>query len=311
LTDDAFRICDGGPAKSITLTELSEKIARCFMFYQAFFDIYKTARLSFKKYRRFHRNPNFEVFELNIDNKEGLIGFKVHFCNGNVSFFERRKERVMGMNLTLDQGVNFFAGDLDALNKSDKWLVGGKEFTDYGRRYNQLGFWKPILYIRDSAKLLNELKTQTSDEAVLGVLFYARTTGFRTIEFVVKSNKELFAGNDIWFGNISMARCDSSGGIFLYDGSCYLKSISPKNIKRSINKIKKCLSSLTQESAEISWDIKYRVTRRLVPSGTKGKFSITLDMADPRNCLVTSRFDIFPATDWKIKSEWADNGTPI
>ncbi|WEK56098.1 MAG: hypothetical protein P0Y55_08635 [Candidatus Cohnella colombiensis] len=127
ITDDEFRWTEGGNSTSKDLSYISEIITRCFAFYEALFNTWKSYLQWFKTYPRFTKMPQFEVFEL-LTNEEGLFGFAVHFSNGQKAFFERHEEKVDSCNLYIekDGSINFFVGDLEKLEKA--WKVDGKEF---------------------------------------------------------------------------------------------------------------------------------------------------------------------------------------
>lgn len=130
LTNNALRIIDGGSAKEISLTAVSEKLTKCFAFYTAFFNVEKEFKLSFKNVNKFHKWPNYEVLELVVDETEGLVGFKVHFSNDTFAHFERRKDKVFGQNYSFgkDDGIELFQGYLDKLKK--EWRINGKAFDE-------------------------------------------------------------------------------------------------------------------------------------------------------------------------------------
>lgn len=113
-----FKICESRPAQSIKKEVLLEKITRCFAFYQSFMDTYREARLAAKTGARIYPLPNFDVFELLVDDEEGLVGFKMHYPrdDGMYSYYERRKDRVNGLNFFIeDVGIRFQCGLLSEI----------------------------------------------------------------------------------------------------------------------------------------------------------------------------------------------------
>ena len=58
-------------------------------------------------------------------------------------------------------------------------------------RYNKLGEWKPIIYDGNSAIIQQEVNKLSDNSKVRGVIFYAKTTGFKCIEFVMKTSIDL------------------------------------------------------------------------------------------------------------------------
>lgn len=129
ITQTDFRITEGGPARVIPIEKVTQYISNCFIFYEAFFQVYYLFKHNFKHIKRFHKWPNYEVLELLVNEKEGLYGFKVHFSNGTHAIFERHKENVNATNIIFEEeGINFFIGNIDALKK--EWLVNGQKFED-------------------------------------------------------------------------------------------------------------------------------------------------------------------------------------
>ncbi len=308
LTDTEFRICENGIPNAISFEILSEKLARCFAFYQAFFDLYKLIRLSFRKTKKFHRMPNYEVFELLTDRKEGLIGFKMHFSNGSKAFFERRKERVHGINVMLEKDyINFFVGELAKLQR--KWVVNDKIFREKNTRYNSPCVWRPILFYGKSDEVITEVKNESKDKDVQGCLFYMKCTGHESIEFAVKSNKLLFEGKEFKSGKIEATLCDcSTDKIFVYDCTYFVNSDKAREIKKGINRIEKFVNEFKNKGFDIVYTLKYHLERKMKPpKDNDGRgFTITFSMDDPRNTLCLSNFGILPKTDWKIKPDWIE-----
>ncbi len=308
LTDTEFRICENGLPKSISFGDLSEKLSRCFAFYQAFFDLYKQHRLSFGGTKKYHRMPNFEVFELLTDKKEGLVGFKMHFSSGSTAFWERRKERVHGINVMLEKDhINFFVGDLSKLKR--KWMVNGNVFREKNTRYNNPCTWKPIFFYGKAEEVIAEVKSESNDKNVQGCLFYIKCTGHESIEFAVKANKPLSDSKEIRNGKFELKLCDcSSDGTFVYDGTYFVNSDKAREIKVGINRIEKFAEGFRQRGIEVTYILKYHLERKMnPPTNNSGRsFTISFEMDDPRNTLCLSDFGILPKTDWKIKPEWIE-----
>lgn len=129
LTNKYFRIAEDGNPKEIKLTDIAKKLSECFAFYSAFAITLKKYRLSFKKIDKIIKWPNYEVLELLVDDREGLVGFKVHFSNDTYAHFERRKDKVFGQNYQIeDEGISFFQGCLDDLKK--EWRKDGREYKE-------------------------------------------------------------------------------------------------------------------------------------------------------------------------------------
>lgn len=308
LTDAEFRICENGLPKAISFKELSEKLARCFAFYQAFFDLYRQIRYSFKKTKKLHRMSNYEVFELLTDKKEGLVGFKMHFSNGSQAFWERRKELVHGVNIILEKDhINFFVGDLAKLQR--RWLLNGKIFRERNTRYNSYGVWRPILFYGKTNEVIAEVKNESKDKAVQSCLFYIKCTGHESIEFAIKSNKPLFEGKELKKGKIEVVLCDcSTDGIYVYDCTYFANSDKAREIKKGINRIEKIVNDFRKMGFEVAYTLKYSLERNIKPpQDNDGRgFILTFSMEDPRNTFCLSNFGMLPKTDWKIKPEWID-----
>lgn len=306
FTDEEFRICENSLSRTVLLEDLSEKLARCFAFYQAFFDIYKHIRFSFKKSKKFHRLQNFEVFELITNSKEGLVGFKMHFSNGAQAFFQRQKERVHGINIRLEEdGINFFVADQSKLQY--KWLVNGNTFREKNTRYNAPCTWKPILFHGNSGDIINEIKKETSDKDIQGCLFYIKCTGHESIEFVIKSDKQINK-NELKNSKIKTILCEcSSKNNWIYDCTYYANSNKAREIKKGINRIKKHIAGLCQKGIKCDYILKYSLFAKADPKkNDNGSFTVSYSTTDPRSTLCVSTFSVLPQTDWKIKAEWAE-----
>ena len=308
LTDSEFRICESGIAYSITYQELSEKLAKCFAFYEAFFNIYKQMRLALRKAKKFHRLQNFEVFELLSNAKEGLIGFKMHFSNGSHAHFERRKERVQTINIFFEKdGINFFVGDLGKLQP--KWMVNDKQFREINSRYNSSCTWKPIQFYGKTGEIIKEIKAITDDPDVQGCLFYIKCTGHEAIEFVIKSNRRLFNKDNLTSGKIEISSCGQGPeGSYIYDGTYFVNSLKVGEIKIGLNRIKKLIKNLERKNTKIIFNLKYTLEQKLqAPKRRNGNtFTIVLSMDDPRNTLCVSHLGMLPKTDWRIKENWIE-----
>ncbi len=308
LTDTEFRICENGLPKVVSFEELSEKLSRCFAFYQAFFDLYRQIRYSFKKTKKLHRMPNYEVFELLTDKKEGLVGFKMHFSNGSQAFWERRKERVHGINVMLEKDhINFFVGELAKLQR--KWLFNGKIFREKNTRYNSPCAWRPILFYGKTDEVITEVKNESNDKDVQGCLFYIKCTGHESIEFVIKSDKLLFEAKEFKNGRIEARLCNCSiVGSYVYDCTYFVNSDKAREIKKGVNRITKFVDEFKIKGFKVVYALKYYLERKIKPpKDNDGRgFTITFSMDDPRNTLCLSNFGILPKTDWKIKPEWIE-----
>lgn len=128
--EDDFKICKARPVQIVKKEILSEKIQRCFAFYLAFMDTYREAKLACRTGERIYPLKNFDVFELLVDEDEGLVGFKMHYPrdDGMYGYYERRKDRVRGLNFSIeDVGIQFFCGLLTEIKKVH--MMNGKPFV--------------------------------------------------------------------------------------------------------------------------------------------------------------------------------------
>lgn len=306
ITDKEFRICENRHSNTTSLDELSVVLTRCFAFYQAFFNVYKQARHSFRKMKKLHRLPNFEVLELMTNKKEGLVGFKMHFSNDSEAYFERKKERVYGVNLHFqrDLSINFNAGNLDALQY--KWRARGKNFRELNTRYNDDGEWRPIQFHGKVEKIMHEIEAETKDDAVQGCLFYIHCTGHESIEFAVKSDKELFQGKEFSEAKIKLVGCGKgTDGSFLYDGTYFVNSRKSRPVKAGINAIRTFMQRHKDAGIKSSYCLKYQTKRVMKPSKVEGN-TLHFSFSDPRNTMYASDFRMLPRSDWKIQAEWID-----
>ena len=304
ITDKEFRICENRRSNTTSLNDLSVILTRCFAFYQAFFDIYKQARHSFREMKKLHRLPNFEVLELMTNKKEGLVGFKMHFSNDSTAYFERRKERVYGVNLHFqrDLSINFNVGDLGKLQY--KWRARGKDFRELNTRYNDDGEWRPIQFYGKAEKILNEIEAETTDEVVQGCLFYIHCTGHESIEFAMKSDKELFQGKEFSEGKIKLVACGKGmDGSFLYDGTYFVNSRKGRAVKMGVNSIQAFMLKFKDAEINAPYCLKYQTKRIMKPTKVEGN-TLHFSMSDPRNTMYVSDFRMLPRSDWKIQSEW-------
>ena len=259
--------------QSISLELLSDLLSRCFAFYSAFFITYNQARRGLVEGKRLLRKPNYEVLEL-LSDDDGLTGFKLHFPNGSYAMFERRKYKgTTGLNMMcLEEGIQLNVGDLKKYNEADGWYVDGKPFDEYGTRYNRMGFWFPIIFWRNSDSIQKKVRELTDDKVVQGCLFYIYTTGHKAIEFVVKSQKELHPKRSSLL--VKLIRLFERGtpklvlepipnerrSSFLYDGTYYLNSEKPEDVRSALDDIERYIGGLREKLGD---DIYYRLKYQL------------------------------------------------
>lgn len=317
ISEDEFRIIEGGEIgeQTISLEELSDILTRCFAFYSAFFIIYNNVKRGFAQGRKFHRWPNYEVLEL-LSDEGKLTGFKIHFPNGSYAMFERKKYKgTTGLNIMCErEGVSLNVGNLDEYKKAEGWFVNGKSFEEYGTRYNRDGYWRPIIFQGDSDKVQQKAVSLTEDRIIQGCLFYIYSTGHKAIEFVIKSDRELFRGeiySKPFFGKkkrLIIKKCENKeGDTHLYDGTIYLYSADTKSIQEALKEIKTCVESLRKKDKNIKHRLKYQLYSDTPPIPQEGgRFTITISMDDPRSTLVASNLGLFPRSDWRIREQWVE-----
>lgn len=321
IAETEFRIIKGSRLgeEAIKLDELADVLARCFAFYSAFFITLKRVRQQFATGKKFMKWPNYEVLEL-LSRDGELTGFKVHFPSGTHAFWERQKYKgTMGVNVICDEDdIQLMVGDLDKYRTAEGWKVDGKLFDEYGTRYNRVGYWRPIVFLRDSESVQRRAVSTSKDKVVQGCLFYIYATGHKAIEFVIKSDKNLFSGEkyveprffvDKQIEIHALGMTDSKK--YLYDGTYFLKSDLPEDIKTGTERIKELVARLAKKNeADAKYRLKYQLYADLGQKPEEreenGKkiFTISISMDDPRSTLVTNNLKMFPRTDWRIKEVW-------
>lgn len=311
ISEDEFRIAEGGELgkQVLKLGDISTMLTKRFAFYSAFFITYNTARKGLVDGKKFIRWPNYEVLEL-LSDQEGLTGFKIHFPNGSYSLFERKRyEGTTALNMSLaDEGIQLFVGDFEKYNRGDDWYVNGKIFEDYGTRYNEYGFWRPIVFQRNSDVILQKALKLTEDKVVQGLLFYIFATGHAAIEFTIKSDNPLYTketvGKKFTSGveGVELFPCPNlDGKKHLYDGTLYLKSKEVAEVIKGLNLISEYVKKKRREGLDLRSRFKYQIYNDGSEGTTKqnedGSFTFTLSMDDPRVTMVTNNLGMFPRSD--------------
>jgi hypothetical protein len=214
-----------------------------------------------------------------------------------------------------EEGIELFVGDLQKYKQGDNWYVNGKVFEEYGTRYNDYGFWRPIIFQRDSDNILQKILKLTDDKTIQGLLFYIFTTGHAAIEFALKSNLPLFKEEALGKkfladkSGIELFPChnpDSKN--YLYDATYHLKSKDVAAVTIALDAI----NHFVVERKSTGLDVKHRLKYQIYNDGSEGKkedhedgsFSFTISMDDPRVTMVANSLGIFPRSDWHIKEEW-------
>lgn len=316
ITEEEFRIAEGSNIgeESVSLEELTKILTKCFAFYSAFMITINQARKNLAQGKRFHRWPNYEVIEM-LSDSDGLTGFKIHFPNNSYAMFERKKYKgTTGLNFLIEkEGISLMVGNLKKYEEANDWYVNGEQFEEYGTRYNQYGFWMPIVFHRNSIPIQRKVIEMTKNKIVQGLLFYIFTTGHAAIEFVVKSDKPIIDEKEVdkpvKINNLELTLCknpDSKN--FLYDGTVYLKSKDVTMVESALENIKKFMDTKLIQGLNLEYRLKYQLynngSEERIKKHDDGTFSFTISMDDPRSTLVTTNLGMFPKSDWHIREEW-------
>jgi hypothetical protein len=318
IENDEFRIIEGSTIgqEVIKLDDLSNYLTKCFAFYSAFFIVFENIKKELVKGKKFHRWSNYEVLEL-LSDKNELTGFKIHFPNNSYAMFERKGyEGTMSMNISCEkEGVSLFVGDINKYKEAEDWHVGGKPFIEFGTRYNNYGYWKPIIFCGDSDKITKKITGLTDDKINQGCLFYVFATGHSAIEFALKSKRRLFGSKKEYSvpffakeKNVVIKECGFYNDFYLYDGTYFINDKTPESIDKGLKWIENFIQSQSKNNQDISYRLKYQIYQD-VSSGAKkenddSSFSISFSTDDPRNTMVATDLRIFPKSDWKIREEW-------
>jgi hypothetical protein len=230
-------------------------------------DKYFAELSSFREVPKLYKLPRFEIFELLVNNKEGLYGFKMHFSNGTTAQFIREADSTECVNIRVGAPLEFMVGLIDELKH--EWKIGNKRLYEIGLpgRYNKLGEWKPIIYPGESKTLQKDALSMSEDPDVSGSIFYMMCTGHRVIEFIVRTSIEMPIEAFTFGKNLHFYKCPSYDDIpktcpnvRIYDGWLELDSTDPKDIRALIAGIGVGINRMAfayNETAD--WRIKYRM----------------------------------------------------
>ena len=261
---DVVGDCSSPPLSS--LDRLRGAFRECRLFLTSLVEIYFSERLKFLDLSRFHKVSPFEVIELLTNDEYGLYGFKMHFPAGANAWFERHPERRDGQNFFIPN-IKFFVGMLDNLQKA--WQIDGRRLHELNLpgRYNPIGEWRPIVAPEAAVTLSEEARSLSDDPDVQGALFYILSTGYRVIEFVVRTNIDL-PHKEVRFGSkLHLWKCPpavenplSNSNQYIYDGWFDLDSVEPEKVRHAIAMIGVALNRMAfAYDASLNWRIKYRL----------------------------------------------------
>ena len=249
---------------NINLVQAKKEFKKIRDFFVVFLENYFSERLKYLKFPKFIKLPRFEVLELLTNKEVGLFGFNIHFSNGNSATFIRNLDSTENVNISLDP-ISIFIGDKGKLK--DEWHIGEKRLHEIGLsgRYNELGEWKPIVFPGDFNPLDKEAHELSDDPDVQGIIFYILTTGYRVIEFVVRTSISLPLDNISFGDRLHLWKCQPLESIssenlnfVIYDGWYELASIEPDDIRTAITTIGIGINRLAFiYNSPINWRLKY------------------------------------------------------
>jgi hypothetical protein len=299
------------PVRKAALRKL---LRRCVSFAKLFLTGYHLHRLKYVGQPRFTKIPGYQVIELLVNDELGLYGFYMHFPSGGKSTCIRYPEKKEMINFTGVERVHPFVG----LIPFDKeWLVNGKRLHELNLEghYNSLGEWKPIVYPGNYEAIINEARDSSPDRDVQGSLFYVLTTGFKGIEFVVKTNIELPHQSGSIGSNLHLWKCpkindgDMAQNFCLYDCWFELDSIEPMKIKEAIANFGIAMNRLAfAYNGKIEWRVKYRMShvtdRILMPSDVELDIlnALLQDFPDTKDAIILDS-----ALDWFNRAKTSNN----
>lgn len=267
--DASIEACSSDNDEAISrisnLDDLKVSYTNCHNFLSQLLNLYFSERIKYLEMPKFYKLPRFEVLELMNKEDLGLYGFKVHFSNGNSARFIRHNESTECVNVILDSPINFMVGLLDELK--DEWRIGDKRLYEVGLpgRYNKLGEWKPLIYPGKSDQLQKEACNLSEDPNVQGILFYMMCTGYRAIEFAVRSTIDL-PSDHLGFGEkFHLYKCppiDESSKLRqnfqIYDGTFIIDNIEPDYILSAISIIDIAVNRIAfAYEGNVYWRLKY------------------------------------------------------
>lgn len=268
FTLEALQSCsDGGQADLQACVRALETLRP---FLAILIEVYESTRAAFRDAPRYQRYP-LGVVEFLVNDKSGLYGWKLHRPHRATSHFERL---VNGMdNYMFDDKSEIVPVASQLEPPGGPWLVNGRRLHELGLkgRYNLPGQWQPILYPgwqEDLTALVDEVVPLSFDADVLGGLFYIYATGYRSLEFVVRTRIDLPYESGTVGDRIHLWKCPpqpgAGAGERLYDGWVELESVEPEYIRAAVAAVGVVLNRLAfAYDASLAWRVKYR----LVPSG--------------------------------------------
>lgn len=273
-------------------------------------------RLKYRDWSKFFKISPFMVLELLTDDEYGLYGFRTHFPTGSHAMFERHPESSKGQNFLVRPHIEYFVGLIDDMQKA--WQIEGKRLheLELPGRYNPLGEWRPVVAPEAVAVFSEEAQSLSDDPDVQGTLFYILSTGFRAVEFVVRTNIDL-PHDSVSFGHqLHLWKCpplDASplynSNLRTYDGWVELDSVDPDHVRHAIAMVGVALNRLAfAYDATLSWRVKYKLTNSQYPLWTPTADdthlinSLLKDFPDSEDAIVLDA-----AMDWYTRGRASQN----
>jgi hypothetical protein len=239
-----------------------------FDFLSTFLNIYFDSLVAYQSFTKVFAWPRFEVFELLVNDNIGLYGFSVHFSNGSRATFARHQNWIECTNLLPGEPIGFMSGFSGNMRR--EWMIGDKYLYEIGLsgRYNELGHWKPLIFSGDYDKIEKDVSLMSDDDNVRAILFYMRCTGYRVIEFVVRTNIELPWEDTSFSDDFHLWKCPpmkdykySDPNTCIYDGWLELKDVEPEAIKSALMRINIGINRMAfAYDNAVNWRLKYSGT---------------------------------------------------
>lgn len=136
ITDEYFRMREGGFSRQIELKEIDELVYKCFAFYDALLFWQNKWLETLAERSPYSKEPNYEVLELLSENGR-VNGFALHFSNGHKAGFRRSdKSELINIMVNNDGTISPTCGRIDLLE--NKWKIEGKLAEEFGQNYNKL-----------------------------------------------------------------------------------------------------------------------------------------------------------------------------
>jgi hypothetical protein len=134
VTDEYFRMREGGYPRQIDLQTINELICKCFAFYDAMLFWNNKWLESFAQMPKYLKLPNYEVLELRSENNI-VNGFAIHFSNGHKASYSRSKcSELVNIIINGNGTISPTCGRFDLLEK--KWKIDNKPSEEYGMDFN-------------------------------------------------------------------------------------------------------------------------------------------------------------------------------